>query len=291
VGSRLLSFLNPESYDVTVLSRSEHRDTKIKYAQWDTQTRKLDPQVVEGAYAIINLAGAGIADARWTDERKRIIIESRVQAAETLGIAVAASNSRPKLYLGASAVGYYGDRGNEKLDEESAKGSGFLSDVCQKWEEASMAMATCVDHSAVLRIGIVLSTQGGALKEILKSTKTGVYGYFGNGKAYYPWIHIDDLCRMFAWCLDHKVVHKVYNATGIDPVPVKELVSAVRKAKSGWGPLVPVPEIALSLVLGEMRRMLLDSARVYPRRFRDAGFSYEYTNPVNAIKDLLEREI
>lgn len=292
IGSRLVELLDPEQYEIKILTRSSRSSNgRIQYIQWDTKSEKLDKQDLESAFAIINLAGAGIADERWTDSRKMQITDSRTSAAKTLEKALSGLNTRPDVYIGASAVGYYGDRSDEILKEDAHAGSGFLAEVCQQWEDAHQKIESLVSRHCILRIGIVLSTKGGALKEILNAAKTGVYGYFGNGRAYYPWIHIDDLCSMIITALENKDISGVYNAVGPDPIPIKQLVVSVKHAKNSPGLVMPVPVFALRVIMGEMANMLIASMRAVPEKIMQTGFSFKWSNAEEAIRDLVQRRL
>lgn len=291
IGSRLVEYLG-EDYQFHVLSRSNRKDTNnIKYFKWDTAKQEIEKGALADVQAIINLAGAGIADKRWTKNRKQELLASRVDSVVTLKKAIEKSNNPQPLYIAASAVGYYGNQGDKKLNEENTYGTGFLSEVTQKWEAAHHSILENFERSIILRIGIVLSTKGGALKEMLKPAALGIYGYFGNGKAYYSWIHIDDICKMISAVLVDTKYSGIYNATAPEPLTIKELTQAVKKAKEKFGLVVPVPTLALKLAMGEMSQMLTDSMRVVPARLLSEGFQFTHTEPVTSIKDILERKV
>jgi uncharacterized protein (TIGR01777 family) len=251
----------------------------------------MDAKAMEGIEAVINLAGAGIADERWTKERKQIILNSRLDSAATLAKYITQSDSNPKVYIGASAVGYYGDRADKKLIESDSAGTGFLADVTVAWEDAHKKLSEIIDRSVILRIGIVLSTKGGALKEILKPTALGAYGYFGNGNAYYPWIHIDDICGMMISAIDDESYSGIYNGSAPEPLTNKDLVRNVKKAKNGIGLIMPVPVVALKVVMGEMTQMLTNSTRAIPQKMVNQNYKFTYTDAASAVKDLLEKRI
>ena len=294
VGQHMISMMDQDQYDIYILSRSESGEKDgIRYVNWNTRTSHIDnaDSLFKDVYGIINLAGAGIADKRWTDERKKVILDSRILSSDTLIKTIEQTGARPKVMLSASAVGYYGDRKEEKLTEDSLPGEGFISDVCVDWEKANLRADSLVDRNVILRIGIVLSGKGGALHEILKTTITGIYGYFGNGKAYYPWIHIDDLCRMFLEGLEDEKISGIYNASAEEPVTIKELVAGVRKAKGGFGPLLPVPGFGLRIALGQMATMLLNSTRAIPQAMMRDGFAFKFKTVTEAVKDILHRDI
>jgi len=261
IGKRLVEYLS-EDFHFHILSRSKRSNSKnVTYFLWNTEDRTMDLAALDKVSVVINLSGAGIADRRWTKARKEVLLNSRLDSVSTLTAGIKESGLIPPLYIAASAIGYYGHGGAEMKTETNSAGSGFLADLTVKWEEAQRSMQKLINRTVMLRIGIVLSKKGGALKEMLKTTAFGVYGYFGNGEAYYSWIHIDDICKM------------------------------VKKAKSGLGLVLPVPTFALKLALGEMTQMLTDSMRVAPRRLLDEGYSFEFTDPVIAIKDILKRDL
>ena len=288
IGHRLTQYLSLNKYHFNILSRSSKKDTNnISYFLWDTQKRTLDPKALQDVAIVINLAGAGIADKRWTPARKKLLLESRLHSTYTLEQAIKALPSKPALYIGASAVGYYGNQGSTIMTEDDNRGSGFLADVTAKWEDAHQRVMPLCKRATLLRIGIVLSKNGGALKEILKPATAGIYGYFGNGEAYYSWIHIDDICRIIETHIREDKYSGTYNATAPEPITIKQLVTAVKKAKGGLGLVMPVPTLALRLAMGEMVQMLTDSMRVEPKRLLEQGFEFKMADPVEALKHIL----
>ena len=290
IGTRLMQYL-PDNYQFHVLSRSKRKSTdRIKYFTWDTGTRTMDMAAWENVSVVINMAGAGIADKRWTKSRKAELLSSRIDSVLTLKEAMASLDKLP-LYVGASAIGYYGHQGDRVQTEENGAGTGFLAEVTAQWEDAHQQIFPHFDREVLLRIGIVLSKHGGALKEMLKPAAFGVYGYFGNGSAYYSWVHIDDICQIILKCMEDATYQGIYNATAPQPITIKTLVQAMKKAKGGFGLTAPVPVIALKLVLGEMTQMLTDSMRVEPTRLNHEGYPFLYTDPKVAIKDILDRNI
>lgn len=289
IGSRLIKYLPESKYDINILSRSDHDSyNNVSYFKWSPDDFEMDSSALDGVTAIVNLAGAGIADARWTDERKKLLISSRVNSCKTLVKHIQQLKDKPELYFGASAVGFYGDNGDSVLTTESAKGEGFLADVTQLWEEANTGVAEFVERQVTLRIGIVLSTQGGALKEILKPAKAGVYGYFGDGSAYYSWIHIDDICKIIKTSIEDNRYMGMFNGTTPNPVTIYNLVKTIKKVKNGFGLLIPTPKFALKAVMGEMADMLFNSTRVIPNNLEKLGFRFDYSNLENALSDILE---
>ena len=294
IGSRLTEYLDPKEYQIHILSREQQTDRdNIKYFLWDTHQKEIDLAAFKGVDTVINLAGAGIADKRWTVARKKILLDSRLDSIATLSAAIDKidKDKRPPLFIGASAVGFYGNQGDKKLTDSDPTGKGFLAEVTSKWEIASLKLAEKFYRHTILRIGIVLSKKGGALKEILKPAMVGTYGYFGDGSAYYAWIHIDDICKLILSQIEDERYTGIYNATAPQPLTIKELVTAVKKAKGGIGLVMPVPVFALKMVLGEMTQMLTDSMRAMPDRLQSEGFTYEFADPVIALKNILEENI
>lgn len=292
IGSRLIEFLEGEDYQIHILSRRQRENSdRVKYFTWDTGKQTIEDGALDGVTTIINLAGAGIADKRWTSSRKKEILSSRIESVTTLGKALAGRKEKMPLYIGASAVGYYGNQGDKIMREDDKAGSGFLADVTKEWEKAHQEIYQYFDRQVLLRIGIVLSSQGGALTEMLKPARFGMYGYFGDGKAYYSWIHIDDICRLIQEAIEDDSYNGVYNATAPDPITIKALIKSLKKAKRSIGLVMPVLSFGLELVLGEMVQMLTDSMRAVPQRLQDKNHEFLYTDPVVAIKDILERKV
>lgn len=291
IGSRLVELLDID-HQINILTRSPRPSQgNVHYYKWDPKANTMDEEALGGVDAIINLAGAGIADDRWTNNRKKVILNSRVDSSTTLAKYLKERSDKPKVYIGASAVGYYGDRGADRLTESDSPGEGFLSEVTVTWEESHQLVSDLIDRSMILRIGIVLSTKGGALKEILKPTSLGAYGYFGNGQAYYSWIHIDDICGMMIAALKDDKYDGVYNGSAPEPLTNKALVKAVKKAKEGFGLVMPVPVVALKLAMGEMTEMLTNSTRVIPQNMIEENYPYKYIDATAAVKDLINRKI
>jgi len=292
IGNRLTEYLSSDNYNFHILTRSKKPDRKnIKFFEWNTGEKTMDFAAFEGVDTVINLAGAGIADKRWTAERKKIILDSRLDSIHTLEKAIKDAKLKLNLYIGASAVGYYGDQGDKLLTEKDLPGTGFLAEVTEKWESETRRLGELFTRQTTMRIGIVLSSQGGALKEILKPAALGSYGYFGDGKAYYSWIHIDDICKIMEQHIADDSYSGIYNATAPAPITIKQLVKAVKAAKGGFGIVMPVPVIALKLVLGEMTQMLTDSMRVLPKRLIAEGFEWQFTDPTLAVKNILEKKV
>lgn len=286
IGKRLSAFLTEEGYSVRHLSRHENLQAQFPAYRWDPETGFIDPRALEGVSYVVNLAGAGIADKPWTAGRKRMIISSRVRSTLLLRDALLKTPQRPKAYLSGAAIGYYGNRGEEWLTEESGPGEGFLSESCVEWEKAIREVEALGIRTVSFRIGIVLSAKGGALPKLTLPLRFRIAAYFGNGRQWYSWIHIDDLCRMFSFAFKKESCAGVFNAVGPEPVRNKELAREMAAAygKKTW--ILPIPGLLLRLGMGEMADTVLFSARVRAGKIMLQGFEFQYPDLAEALKEL-----
>ena len=290
VGTRITELLDSDEYRIIILTRfPKPPKGNITYLYWDIDKGVIDDRALYADY-LINLTGDGIADSRWTTKRKKILIDSRVNGTLLIQSAMKKANRRFKAAVSASAIGYYGDQGDTILDERNNPGDEFLSTCCLLWENASEQLQEVTDYNRIVRVGLVLSTRGGALPKILMTKTVRLFNYFGNGKQYYSWIHIDDISRMFIHLLTERSDHSVYNGVAPRPLTNKKFTEEVRDA-FGSGIVLPAPALGLKIVLGEMSNVVLNSNRVLPKNFGEVGFRFEYPDLTNAIKDLLDREV
>ena len=290
VGSNLSEILTQNGFEVVHLSRNPKSGSAYKSFKWDIKTGYVDEAALQDLYAIIHLAGAGVADKRWSSGRKKLILDSRVKSAELLYSKVKDLDSKPGLFLSASAVGFYGDRGDEKLDEGSVRGDGFLADVCDAWEEAAWKFNQLGIRTAVVRIGLVLSLKGGALAKMITPFRLGVGNYFGDGRQHYPWVHIRDLSMIFKHIVENNELDGVFNGVAPHPVTSKEFSQVLKGVIGGKGLLVSAPASMLKLGLGEMATALLMSTKVYPKKIQDAGFNFQHPELKEALQDLLNKQ-
>lgn len=285
VGTELKKHLLNKGYEVNTLSRK--KDNDANNFVWDVYKGTIDADCLNGVKAIIHLAGEPVADKKWTDERKKQIIDSRVKSTELLFKTI---KSKPdhqlKSFISASAVGFYGDCGDEILTEESSNGYGFLAECCKLWEDA-------VDHGkklslriVKLRTGIVLSNHGGALPQLDKPVKLFAGAALGTGKQWTPWLHIDDMVEMYIEAIENLKMEGCYNACAPFPVTNKALTKAI--AKQLHRPVWPikVPKKALELLLGERVEAVLMSNNTSAQKILDAGFKFKFTHLEDALKDL-----
>jgi len=290
LGNRLSVLLKERGHEVLHLSR--HADPKAAFQTltWDPAKGVIDESAIARADAVINLAGAGIADARWTTARKQLIIDSRVQSAYTL-LKALKHVGKAEVYLSAAAVGYYGDSGDQLVDETAPPGKGFLPESCVAWEKAIQGVAASGLRTVGFRIGIVLSAQGGALEKMLLPLKFGVNTYFGNGSQWYSWIHIDDVCGLFMSAIENKAMKGIYNAVAPNPVTNHQFATTLGKAWGGPSLLLPAPTFALRLAMGEMADVVLTGQRVSAKKALATGFAFQFPELEVALTDVLKRKI
>lgn len=288
IGTKLSRLLRGQGYHVTHLSRKADLNTEFPTYAWRPEKGIYDKKAFDGADAIINLAGAGIVDKRWSDERKRIIIESRTSGNLLIDNYLRTVNHSIKAYISASAIGFYADRGNAWMTEEDEAGTGFLAESTVAWENAIDEVRKTGVRTVALRIGIVLSTEGGALAEMLKPFMARLAVYFGNGKQYISWIHIEDMCRLFQFALENEAMNGIFNAVAPNPETNYDFTKALSKAKGGGYLLQSAPTFTLRLAMGEMAATVLGSTRVSSQKVEKQGFSFKFPILDTALKDLLQ---
>ncbi len=292
VGHRLSQLLKAKNYTVLHLSRTKNLNAEFPAYQWDLKKSFIDQEAIEKADFIINLAGTGIADKPWTKARKKLIIDSRVDSTLLLKTYIERKKTPLKAYIAASAVGFYGSRGDQLLTENDPAGSeGFLAESVRIWEEAIQKVEEAGVRLAAIRIGIVLSTQGGALEKILLPFKFFNGAYFGNGQQWMSWIHMDDLCRIFIEAIENENMSGFYNGVAPNPVRNKDFIYKVKEALGKPAIIVPAPEFALRAAMGEMADVVFESTRVSSEKIEKTGFKYEFPELIPALKDLLRRKI
>lgn len=282
IGGALCRSLRERGDDVLRLVRRapEHASE----VQWDPSSRHLDPAVLDGVDAVVNVAGASLGAHRWSPEFKTELISSRTDGTTALAVAIAATG-RPIHLLNGSAVGYYGDRGDEILTEESSAGSGFLVDLVHAWEGATEAASAAGAPVALLRTGIVLAPDGDAIKALLRLTKFGLGGPLGNGRHYWAWITLADHIRAILHVLDSGLDGPI-NLTGPEPARQRDIVAEMGR-QLHRPTLLPAPAFALRAVVGEMAGDIVSSQRAVPRRLLDSGFTHEQGTLPDAVRWLV----
>ena len=294
IGRALIDGLIADGHTVTVLSRSpdKHQATLpagVTAVQWDGVSAQGWGHLADGADAIVNLAGEGIADGRWSAERKRRILQSRVDAGKAVVEAVRQAQTKPQVVVQASAVGYYGVGDDTPLPENSPAGHDFLGQVCADWEASSAEVEQMGVRRVIIRTGIVLSSKGGALPKLLLPFYFFAGGPIGNGKQYFPWIHIDDQVRAIRFLMENVQAKGPYNLAAPNPPTNKEFVQKLGKAM-GRPALLPVPAIAFQIIFGEMSTVLLDGQRAIPQALEQAGFRFTYPEATAATQDILQKK-
>lgn len=288
VGTNLTKLLQKKGYKVSILSRSKRESqNKLNYFQWDPYNNFIEKGALETDY-IINLSGAGVADKPWTKSRKKELIDSRLLSTKIIHTELQKHGLKVKAYIGASAIGYYGDGGEEWQDENtSPTKDSFMSNLCRDWEQAHSLMKDQCDSLSIVRIGLVLSNKGGAYPKIRTPFKLGTSSYFGQGDQYYSWIHIDDLSSMIYYLMS-KSKSGIYNGVSPNPYKNKKLVYSIKKALGIKALILPVPTFALKAAMGEMSNVLLNSNRISADKILNDGFEYSYPDLPEAVVALAE---
>lgn len=291
LGRRLVERLAASGHDLHLLGRSSGgRTTAPAGARrfvWQPMEGPPGTDALAGCHAVIHLAGEPVSQ-RWSAEVKRRIRESRIIGTRNLvtGIAAAPAASRPAVLVSASAVGYYGDRGDEVLTESSAPGSGFLPEVCAQWEQEALTAQTAAGtRVALIRTGLVLGIGGGALEKMLPPFRLGFGGRLGSGRQWMPWIHIDDLCALFTFAALQSI-NGPLNGAAPNPVSNRDFTRALGRALFRPA-IVPVPRLAVELMFGEMAQIVFASQRAVPRAAEAAGFRFTYPELGPALESVL----
>ena len=284
--------LVPKFERVAITTRDELRartkfpdENKVSIIQWNYRDEPLDLSATMSPKAVINLMGESVAEGRWTDAKKKRMYDSRVVATRKLVQVIGEMETKPEVLVSTSAVGFYGDHGDGEITEVFPNGTGFLAELSNDWEMAAREVEQFGVRLVIVRIGVVLSLEGGALAALLPVFKMGGGGRLGSGTQFFPWIHIDDLVNLFAWVAENSSANGVYNATAPNPVTNKDFTRTLASAlhRPAW---FPVPKFALRLALGEFADSLFDSQRVVPAKALEQGFKFHYANLDSAFDHL-----
>lgn len=281
IGTALVEQLRLAGHEVLRLVRREPK--AASEVKWDPNTGEIDLTALTGVEVMINLAGAGVGDHRWTDKYKAEILNSRVNATNT--IVKAATELKPKVLINASAIGFYGETGDREVDETSNPGTGFLVDVVKAWEAATEPAKSAGIRVVNIRTGLVVSGKGGAWARLLPLFKAGLGGQLGNGEQYWSFISLRDEINAIKFVMENDQVSGPVNLTAPNPVTNREVTKAMSKVLRRPA-LLPVPAFALKIVLGEFSQEVLGSARVLPKVLQSAGFNFQDADIVSAIKTL-----
>jgi uncharacterized protein (TIGR01777 family) len=289
VGSRLTELLLAKGYKVSYLSRRKENIENVKVYRWDVQKGYIEDGALETADYIVHLAGAGIADERWTDRRKQEIIESRTKSIELIAKELQSRPLKVKACVSASGIGFYGaDTGNEHLSEDAATGTDFIAHVTRSWETAVDLVANVGIRTVKLRTGIVLSDKGGALPKMAQTIRLNVGAPLGSGKQWISWIHIDDLCGLFIAALENERWSGIYNAVAPNPVTNSDFTRQISEILDKYLWLPNVPALSLKLLLGEMAELVLGGNYVLNDKINlETDFEYKYFDIKLALNNIL----
>lgn len=286
VGSALVPDLEKNGHDVVRLVRPPHQPG-LGEALWDPEQGHLDSSVLEGADAVINLNGRSIGEGRWNDDVKKELRQSRLDATNTVAATIASCEKPPALLVNASAVGYYGDRGDELLDESSDSGTGFLADLTRDWEQAAVAAASSATRVVLLRLGIVVA-DGGALDKMLLPFKLGLGGPIGSGRQFWSWIGLADVLGIIRTVLETPSISGPLNLVAPQETRCADFTSTLGSVLHRPA-FLPMPAFAVKVALGEMgEALLLASQRVRPRALEEMGYTFEQPTLELAIRSALD---
>ncbi|MBZ0283210.1 MAG: TIGR01777 family oxidoreductase [Anaerolineae bacterium] len=296
IGRALAKSLAKDQHEVIVLSRNKNKTngllSGVRVEVWDARTAAGWGSLMDGAGAVVNLAGESIAGdgflpSRWTPERKRRIRDSRVNAGSAITEAIKAAANKPSVLIQSSAVGFYGPHGDEDVTEATPGGNDFLAETCKIWEDATSEVEKLGVRRAIIRLGLVLSSIGGVLPLQSLPFKLFVGGPIGSGKQQTPWIHIDDVVHGIRYLMDTPSAHGVYNLTAPEPLPNAAFGRAIGRAL-GRPSFFPAPGFAFKVAFGELSTLLLDGQRVVPKRLQESGFQFHYPEAEGALRDLFQ---
>lgn len=291
IGETLTEALSQDGHEIWVLSRRPQKaqlPQGVQVVGWDGKTAKGWGELVDQADAIINLAGANIGERPWTNERKQIIRSSRKEPGAAIVNAVEQSDKKPAVVLQIAGVGIYGPSGDEILDEESPMGTDFLAGVARDWENSTKPVAEMGVRHVIMRTGIVLTSKGGVIDPFLLQHRLFAGGPLGSGKQWISWIHMWDLINSFRFFLNHQDARGTFNVTSPEPVTNAVFGRILGQVlhRPYW---LPVPSLALRIVLGEMSTLILEGQRVVPKRLLEMGFEFRFSELRSALEDLLQK--
>ena len=291
VGTHLSRLLRDNGHDVVIFTRTVGKPSttpRVSYAHWDARLQSIDKQALRSLDAMVNLAGAGIADRRWTDKRKKEIVSSRVDSTNFLVQALNEFSVRCTCFISASATGFYGPDAPGKVPfrETAPAATDFLGTTCQQWEAAAWEASTFV-RTTLFRFGIVLGRESGAFPQFYKPISMGVKPVLGSGDQVISWIAVDDLARMLLFAIDHNEVSGIYNAVSPNPVTNREMMDVIAKVKGGFKLPVKVPAFALRLLLGEMSEEVLKSTTASADKIQQTRFRFGHPDIVSAVQQVM----
>jgi uncharacterized protein (TIGR01777 family) len=292
VGKQLVNLLAKSGYKIHLLTRGNRKtlNPEVRTFKWNIYEREIDKECIEGVDAIIHLAGEEIAAKRWTDERKQQIIDSRTESIKMIYGLLRNNKNQVNHVISASAVGYYGDRGNEILTEDSLPSKDFLAETCIAWEEAVDLGEKLGLRIVKLRSGIILDPTGGVLPQLEKPIKFGLGAIPGSGSQWVSWIHLQDAIGIYRLALENEAIKGVYNMVAPEPITLEKMTKTIARAMKRSPLFFRVPEFALKVVIGEMSLMVLESTKASSDKIKKAGYIFEYPVIGEAISEIYNRK-
>lgn len=284
IGKALCPLLASQGHELVLWTRQLNPKLPKGVTDYVNQLSDLKADSVE---AVINLAGAGIADKRWSKERKQLLISSRVKTTEQLVEWIANQSVRPKVLVSASAVGYYSEQGDEAVTEQTKPVAGFTHDLCAAWEAAALAAEKLGVRVCLVRTGVVLGKGGGSMAKMLPAFRLGLGGPLGKGQHWFPWIHLEDMAKIYAWLVKNEQVSGVFNASAPNPATNAEFTKALGKALNR-PTIFPMPEAVLKVLFGEMAELLLVSNKMLPQRLIKENFEFTYPALDAALNNIIK---
>lgn len=279
VGKQLIPFLVEKGYSIHVLTRkpSANSSENIRFFQWDIESQYIDKKAFEGVTILINLTGANIGEKRWTEQRKKEIIDSRINSIDVLYQYISENKLNINTFISSSAVGFYGAVTTDKtFVETSENGNDFLASVCQKWEDAALKFNDLGIRTIILRKGVILGKEGGMVKKLSPLAKLGINVSLGSGKQYLPWIDIRDLVRLYDFILSNTQLKGIFNAVATEQITMSDLSKALLHAFGKKSFLPNAPAFVIRLLFGEMAVMLLEGSKVSNEKLKTTGFIFEF---------------
>ncbi len=293
IGKKLVNALIDRGDELIIFGRDAGKAKSIfpkakEYVKWDYRKPDLWKSKLDNSNSVIHLAGINLFSKRWNESFKREVIESREVSTRNLVEAIKSCANKPEVFISASGIGYYGDCGETILDEKSPKGNDFLADVCEVWESEAAKIEEAGVRSVRIRTGLVLSTEDGALKQMLPTFKFFIGGPLGNGKQWSSWLHIDEIVGIYMHAIDNNKLRGAVNAASPNPVRMKELAKMLGKVLNRPS-LFPVPKFLLKLVVGEAAEVVTASQRIDVKKLLNSGYQFKFTELRKALENLLKK--
>jgi uncharacterized protein len=292
IGRHLTKLFQSKGYRVIHLSRHTSNEGSVETFVWNVEKKIIDDRAIAQADYVIHLAGAGIAEKRWTKKRKEEIVNSRVNSAQLLVDSIIRTNKKLKAFISASAIGYYGAVTADTIfTEESEPGNDFLANCCRLWEKSVDPFSSLGIRTVKIRTGIVLEKHSGILSKMLLPVKLGIGSALGTGKQYVPWIHIDDICGIYLKAVEDTHMNGAYNAVASEQITNKELIRTIAKTMHKPFFLPNIPAFILKIIFGEISNAFLEGSPVSGSKIKNAGYEFKFKTSEEALQNLLKIEI